>query len=293
MRIASNKIEDIIQFYYSELQGIYTESEIKLLIHFAFKHYLNYSPSDLLLKKEESINQSDLLKLYDCCVELKKNIPIQYVLGETEFFGLKFKVNKNVLIPRPETEELVELIIKNCHVIDFEDPNILDVGTGSGCIPITLKKNLEDANVWAVDISQEALAVAQQNAQLNNTTVIFSHVNILSSDADYSLDSYDVIVSNPPYIAEKEAGSMHVRVKENEPALALFVANENPLLFYKRIIELCKNHLNPGGFLFFELNPDYAGGIKDLADNSGQFFHSEIMKDLSGNFRFLKAQKHD
>lgn len=293
MRIASNKLSDLIDFFYSELKSIYTEDEIKLLVQFSCEHYLNYSPGDIATHKNENINQSDVIKIYDCVLALKQHTPIQYILGETEFYNLKFKVNKNVLIPRPETEELVELIIKDCKKQNFEDPDILDIGTGSGCIPIALKKNLEDANVSAVDISQEALLTAQQNAIANSVTIMFNKVDILSDEAEYSLENYDIIVSNPPYIAKKEAESMHARVKDFEPSIALFVENNDALIFYRRIIHLCKNHLNAGGYLYFELNPIYAEDIKQFACDSGLFKFTELLKDLSGNIRFLKAQKHD
>lgn len=293
MRIASNKLQDLIDFYFTELQHIYSKEEINLLLQFACKHYLKFSSAEIALRKNENINQSAVIKLYDCCLALKNNEPIQYILGETEFYGLSFIVNPSVLIPRPETEELVELIIKDCKARDFENADILDIGTGSGCIPIALKKNMEDANVSAIDVSQKALELAQKNALLNKVTVIFNHTDILSEDAAYSLDTYDVIVSNPPYIAKKEAHSMHTRVKNHEPAIALFVEDDDALIFYKRIIALCKQHLNAGGELYFELNPLYADEIKTVAQQSNLFSEVTILKDLSGNFRFLKAVKHD
>jgi len=293
MRIASNKLQDLIDFYFTELQSLYSKDEINLLVQFACQHYLKFSNADISLKKNENINQSDVIKLYDCCLALKNNQPIQYILGETEFYKLKFMVNSDVLIPRPETEELVELIINDCHKRELESVDILDIGTGSGCIPIALKKNLEDANVSAVDISHKALELAQKNALLNKVTVIFNLTDILSEDAGYSLDTYDVIVSNPPYIAKKEAGSMHTRVKDHEPTIALFVDDNDALVFYKRIIALCDKHLNAGGELYFELNPIYAEEIKTIAEQSKLFSEVNTLKDLSGNFRFLKAVKHD
>lgn len=293
MRIASNKLNDLIEFFYTELESLYSKSEINLLVQFACKHYLNYSPADLIIHKNENVNQSDVIKLYDCVLALKSNQPIQYILGETEFYHLKFKVNPFVLIPRPETEELVELIIKECKSRDFENTDILDIGTGSGCIPIALKKHLEEANVSAVDISQDALKVAQQNAILNQVTVMFNQCDILSKNAKYVLDTYDIIISNPPYIARNESESMHDRVKNHEPALALFVENNDPLLFYNRIIELCKTHLNSGGVLYFELNPLFGENVKQAAVLSNQFTEVSLIKDLSGNIRFLKAVKHD
>lgn len=293
MRIASNKLQDLIAFYNTELSSIYEQSEINVLIQQVCRHYLGFSAADLTLKRNENLNQSDLLKVYDCCKELKKNIPLQYILGETIFYGLTFKVDQNVLIPRPETEELVELILNDCKKLSETTLDILDIGTGSGCIPIILKNKLPDANVFAIDISQKALQVAQQNALLNKTTILFNCCNILKPDAEYVLDSYDIIVSNPPYIAKKEATQMHERVKNNEPSIALFVEDNDAAIFYKRIIELCKKHLNAGGKLYFELNPIFAEEIKRQVQNSNLFTEVHLINDLSGNTRFLKAAKHE
>ena len=293
MRIASNKLQDILAFYVSELSSVYDPSELTAVSQQVLKHYLGYSPTDIITKKNENLNQSDVLKLYDCCLDLKKNKPLQYILGETYFYDLCFKVNSAVLIPRPETEELVELILNDCKNLIETTIAILDIGTGSGCIPVSLKKNLPDANVSAIDISQEALVVAQQNSQLNNTPILFSCGDILKPDAEYILDTYDIIVSNPPYIAKNEADQIHERVKNNEPAIALFVENNDATIFYKRIIELCNKHLNPGGKLYFELNPLFADEVKKLAENSNLFSELKLINDLSGNTRFLKAIKHD
>lgn len=293
MRIASNKLQDIIAFYNTELSSVYEPGEINSLLQQACKHYINFSPIDITTRKNENLNQSDILKLYDCCKELKKNIPIQYILGETIFYGLTIKVNSNVLIPRPETEELVELILNDCKTLSETTLDILDIGTGSGCIPITLKYKLPEANVAAIDISQEALQVAQQNALLNKTTVLFNQGDILKQEAEYVLDTYDIIVSNPPYIAKTEALQMHERVKNNEPTIALFVEDNDATIFYRRIIVLCKKHLNAGGRLYFELNPLFANEIKQLAEKSNLFEQITLIKDLSGNTRFLKAIKHE
>lgn len=293
MRIASNKLQDILTYYTSELASVYEPDELRAVISQTFGHYLGYSATDISSKKQENLNQSDILKLYDCCKELKKNIPLQYVLGETVFYGLKFKVNPSVLIPRPETEELVDLILKDCKKLNETTLDILDIGTGSGCIPVALKNKLPEANVSAIDISEDALLVAQQNAITNNTTVLLNRADILSNEAGYILDTYDIIVSNPPYIAKTEAIQMHDRVKNNEPSIALFVDNNDAIVFYKRIIELCKEHLNPSGTLYFELNPLFANDVKDIATKSNLFNEISLLKDMSGNVRFLKAEKHD
>lgn len=293
MRIASNKLQDLITFYNTELSSNYEQSEINVIVQQACQHYLGFSASDITLRKNENLNQSDVLKLYDCCKDLKKNIPLQYILGEAFFYGLTFKVNSCVLIPRPETEELVELILNDCKQLNETTLDILDIGTGSGCIPVTIKNKLPEANVSAIDISEEALQVAQQNALLNKTTILFNKCDILKPDATYVLDTYDIIVSNPPYIAKEEAAQMHERVKNNEPHLALFVENNDATLFYKRIIELCETHLNPSGTLYFELNPLFAENVKHYAQESNLFVNINLIPDLSGHIRFLKATKHE
>jgi release factor glutamine methyltransferase len=293
MRIASNKLNDLISFYHSELFSVYTPEELEVLIKIVCKHYLGFSPTDIIAKKNENLNQSDVLKLYDCCKDLKKNIPLQYILGETYFYGSVFKVNNSVLIPRPETEELVELILKDCKKSDGSALDILDIGTGSGCIPVSLKKGLPESNVSAIDISQEALEVAQQNAKLNQTPILFNHCDILKPDAKYILDTYDLIISNPPYIAKNEAAQMHERVKNNEPAIALFVDDADATIFYKKIVDLSKDHLNPNGHLYFELNPLFADEVKLYVGKSGTFAIVNLINDLSGNTRFLKAKRNE
>lgn len=292
MRIASNKLQDLLDFYHTELFSVYEPNELNVVIQLVCQHYLGFSSADLISRKNENLNQSDVLKLYDCCKELKKNIPLQYILGETVFYSLTFKVGPSVLIPRPETEELVELILNDLKN-NNETSDILDIGTGSGCIPITIKHKLPEANVSAIDISQEALQVAQQNALLNQTPILFNCCDILKPDAEYVLDTYDIIVSNPPYIAKTEASQMHERVKNNEPTLALFVEDPDTTIFYKRITDLCKKHLNSGGSLYFELNPLFANDVKQYAEESKLFGSVILIDDLSGNTRFLKATKHE
>lgn len=282
----------MLAFYRTELSGIYSEQELQAVFREVCRHYLGFSSSEVNIRLNENLNQSDVLKLYDTCLDLKKNIPLQYLLGETVFYGLNFKVNSSVLIPRPETEELVELILNDCKALQETNIDILDIGTGSGCIPVALKHKIPDANVAAIDISEDALKVAQQNAQLNKVVVLFNRADILKPDAAYVLDNYDIIVSNPPYIAKTEAGQMHERVKDNEPHLALFVEDNDPLIFYKRIIELCKEHLNPAGKVYFELNPIFGAELKELAEKSRLFSEVKLITDLSGNIRFLKAIKH-
>lgn len=289
MRVASNKLKHLIDFFHAELTVNYGVGEIDALVTTSIHHVLGYSKTEILQKKEENLNQSDLLKLYDLAKELKKNLPLQYVLGEAWFYNLKFKVNPFVLIPRPETEELVELILK-----DEKKPlSVLDLGTGSGCISVSLKKNLPEAVVAACDISKEALDLARSNAKLNSVDVRFFEYDILDpkeTRADI-LGTYDVIVSNPPYIKLSEKDKMEKNVLDHEPHLALFVDGTDEIIFYKRIIDLGADSLNAGGMLYFELNPLTSGDVKEYAFQSTLFKEVELLKDMSGAQRFLRAVK--
>lgn len=285
MRVASNKLKHISDFFYSELKGIYEISEIEAIINTAAHSVLGFSKTDLILKAEENINQSDLLKLYDCAKDLKRHIPLQYILKEAWFYNLKFFVNPSVLIPRPETEELVDLIIRE----NKTEKSFLDIGTGSGCFAVSLKKNIPKANVYACDISAEVLRTAEKNAEFHKTEIDFFQTNILN--AKQFPESFDVIVSNPPYIKKEEAKTMSEQVLEHEPHLALFVEGNDEIIFYKKIIDVCKPSLNKNGKLYFELNPLTAEAVKNYALSSALFSSVELIKDMSRNVRFLKAVK--
>ena len=290
MRVAGNKLKHLVDFYHSELNPVYEPGEIEALLGITVNHVLGFSRTDILQKKEENINQSDLLKLYDYCKELKKNIPLQYILGETLFYNLKFKVNEQVLIPRPETEELIELILKD----EYTPLSVLDIGTGSGCIPVALKKNIAESSVYACDISQSALEIATKNAVLNHAEVLFFEANVLTPGEieRKTKTTFDMIVSNPPYIKISEKMQMEKQVLEHEPHLALFVEGADEIIFYKRIIDLCDVSLNPNGMLYFELNPLTADEVKEYALKSQLFSSVDVIKDMSGVKRFMKAQKN-
>ena len=289
MKIASNKLSDLYEFYKTELVSIYDNDELYAIFELVCEHYLGYSKTDTRLKFQENLNQSDVLKIYDTAKALKTGMPIQYIFGEADFYNLKFKVNNSTLIPRPETEELVDLIIKSQTTDNIAPTTILDIGTGSGCIPIALKKNIPNSKVTGIDISKEALEVAKSNAAKNVADVEFLNLDILSNNTQ--LYTYNLIVSNPPYVLNSEAKLMDARVLEHEPHLALFVEDTDPIIFYKRIIDLCTKHLEEKGHLFFELNPMYANDVKKYANDSKIFNFTEIVKDMSGKERFLKAQK--
>jgi release factor glutamine methyltransferase len=289
MRIASNQLGDIVEFYHSELKDHYDKKEIAAMIDLSIGHYLGFSKQDVITKSRNNINQSDLIKLYDCCKSLKKHIPIQYIFCETWFYNLKLKVNKQVLIPRPETEELVEIILSE----NKTTRSYLDIGTGSGCIAIALKNNAPLCKVTANDISAEAIQVAQENANLHHAEITFfkSDVLDLNSFIDDTEDCFDVIVSNPPYIQQEEGDSMERHVIDHEPHLALFVKGRDAIIFYKKIIDLCQDKLYKQGRLYFELNPLTALAVKEYAHLSGIFEEVTLLKDMSGHTRFLRAIK--
>ncbi len=291
MRIASNKLSELYAFYKNELSSIYDEGELYSVFELVCEKYLGFSKTDVRLKFDEKINQSNLINIYNTGVELKKGIPVQYILGEADFYNLKFNVNSSTLIPRPETEELVDLVIKQHKTSNSSLITILDIGTGSGCIPITLKRNLLQATVTAIDISDEALAVAKSNAIKNKVDVDFFKLDVLSSSFSIFHFPFNIIISNPPYVLNSEAKQMDARVLEYEPHLALFVEDNDPIIFYKRIIGLCETHLKSNGYLYFELNPLYAEEVKNYANAGNLFIFTELINDMSGKQRFLKAQK--
>ncbi|MBP8157129.1 MAG: peptide chain release factor N(5)-glutamine methyltransferase [Flavobacterium sp.] len=252
---------------------------------------------DLALKPETVIDGIHLKHWKNIVSDLKSHKPIQYILGETEFYGLPFLVNENVLIPRPETEELVALIIKEGKGKREEGKvRILDIGTGSGCIPIALKKNLPNAEVYAVDVSEKALATAKKNSELNDVKVNFINVDILKINdlkqlptSNFQLPTFfDIVVSNPPYVRNLEKAEIHPNVLEFEPHLALFVEDNDALLFYRKITELAKKNLNLNGQLYFEINQYLGKETLALVESFG-FKNVKLIKDIYGNDRMISA----
>ncbi|WP_166964421.1 peptide chain release factor N(5)-glutamine methyltransferase [Yeosuana marina] len=287
------RLKDIKELFQFELNGMYDKEEIDNFFFMIIESYLNLKRIDLALNPELSCkdNQSQLLN--DALAHLKKQIPIQYILGETEFFGLPFKVNSSVLIPRPETEELVSWIINQQPKTEKQELSILDIGTGSGCIAISLAKKLPNAKVYALDISKDALKVAKQNAELNNVVIEFFEADILNSKAwseEFKNLTLDVIVSNPPYVRELEKDMMKDNVLKNEPHLALFVEDEDPLLFYKAITQYAVNNLTNKGCLFFEINEYLGKQMIQLIKKCG-FNSVELKQDIFKKDRMIKALK--
>lgn len=284
------RLKEIQSKFRSGLESICIEGEIDNFFFILTEFYHDVTRLKLALDVNIEIENEKLL--LDALALLKAEKPIQYIIGETEFFGLTFKVNDNVLIPRPETEELVDWIIKSQpkQTKESQELNILDIGTGSGCIAISLAKNIPNAKVYALDVSKGALKVAKQNAEINNVDVKFIEANILKSNEIENNIKFDVIVSNPPYVKVKEKELMKANVLDNEPHLALFVSNENPLVFYEAISEFAKANLKESGMLFFEINEYLGDGMIDLLKGNN-FKNIELKQDIFKKDRMIKGVK--
>lgn len=274
-------------FFRSELASFYDAMEIDSFFYLILEKLHQLKRLDLALNPSLQLAIADEKKWQLILADLKEQRPIQYILGETSFYGLPFTVNEHTLIPRPETEELVAWILADLQ--SATSPlKVLDIGTGTGCIPISLKKNNELLQVDALDVSEEALLVAQANAVQNHVMITFLNQNILETTAFSK--SYDVIVSNPPYVRYSEKEAMAKNVLDFEPSLALFVFDENPLIFYEKIAALAWKNLTPNGFLYFEINQYLGQAMLDLLSNQG-FQSVELRKDVYGNDRMIKAIK--
>jgi len=270
----------------NRLKEEFPSTEILSFFYILMEKYLGMRRLDIALNPEHEISKAEERKFISAVERLKDHEPIQYIIGSTEFFGREFLVNKNVLIPRPETEELVDWIISDHRQLD-KKLKILDIGAGTGCIPISLKKELKNSEVLSVDISSEALLIAKRNAKLNAAEVIFEKMDIL--EVEKLNASFDIIVSNPPYVRELEKKEMHRNVVEHEPKLALYVEDENALIFYKKITALASEALKEDGSLYFEINQYLSEETKTLVERFG--FEAELKKDIFGNYRMLKAIK--
>ena len=254
------RLKTILDNFHSELDDNYGKEEVNSFFDLLMEHCLGTKRIQLVLNPEYVITNVQKELFLDALVDLKNNKPVQYIIGETEFYGLPFKVNESTLIPRPETEELVDWVITSFDKQNEEAQfKILDIGTGSGCIAISLAKNLPEKNVHALDVSKDALQTAKQNAELNGVEVAFIQDDILNSNFS-PLPVFDVIVSNPPYVRNLEKVEIKSNVLDNEPHLALFVDDENPLQFYKAICEFAQNNLKEAGVLYFEINEYFRSG---------------------------------
>jgi len=285
-------LQEFKLFFNEALSAIYPKTEIDSFFFILMEKKLKLQRIDTVLKSDFLITEKNLIDLKNIVKRLQKEEPIQYIIGNTEFYGLPFLVDKNTLIPRTETEELVAWVLDEIKVFTnnkITELSILDIGTGTGCIPISLAKNLTSLNISAIDISPEALLIARQNAILNKVTIEFIELDILNAES--LPQEYDVIISNPPYVRELEKKEIKNNVLENEPHLALFVADENPLIFYNKIADLAKKQLSENGMLFFEINQYLGKETINMLVKKG-FKNIQLKKDLFGNDRMIKCVLH-
>jgi release factor glutamine methyltransferase len=273
------------------LSTIYDSQEAKSLTWLSINAAAKLERAKYLSMRDDEIPAADLEKLLEILEQLKSGHPLQYILGETEFYDLKFKVNPSVLIPRPETEELVDWALITIREMKGETEvlKIVDLGTGSGCIPISIKKYIPLADISAIDISKEALNTAKQNAEINNTEIKFLEDDILNpTSQELNNNQYDLIISNPPYVTDSEKLEMHQNVLNHEPHGALFVPDNEALKFYVSIADFALNHLNKNGFLFLEINENFGKETGELLTKQG-FKSVEIRQDMYGKDRMIKA----
>ncbi|NKI25958.1 peptide chain release factor N(5)-glutamine methyltransferase [Arenibacter sp. 6A1] len=285
-------LKEIKNIFHQELGTVYPKEEIDSFFYMMIEHYLGLERFVLALEPNLMVSKAEEGSLFSGLSQLKLQRPIQHILGKAHFFDLEFSVTQDVLIPRPETEELVQWILDTMRIRkeDAREPKepirILDIGTGSGCIAISLAKNLGEAKVFALDVSQDALKIAKQNALDNEVEIEFLHSDILQlKTLD---DTFDVIVSNPPYVRELEKKEMNANVLDHEPNLALFVSDHDPLVFYRTITAFATTHLKNEGVLFFEIN-QYLGEASQELLEAASFTDIELRKDMFGNDRMLKG----
>jgi release factor glutamine methyltransferase len=272
-----NKLVNIIPKFLSEINN-FSRREVASFAYLSIEKILGYSKSDCIIHSNQELTNDNIISFENIISDLKQNIPIQYILGEAHFYDLKFKVNSSTLIPRGETEELVQYILRH----DFT--SVLDIGTGSGCIAISIAKN-SNSKITAIDNSIEALEIAKSNAILNSVKINF----VLSDVFNFSdTKKYDLIVSNPPYVLESEKKIMDKNVLDYEPHNALFVSDNDPLVYYNEIAKIATNNLNKNGLLFFEINENYSKQIIELLSNLN-FVDIELKKDINGRDRIIKS----
>lgn len=290
------QLKDFKTHFFDSLKNIQDEQEIESFFFILTEYLHNLKRVDVALNPNFELSDAAIEKWNAILAELQQEKPIQYITGEAWFYGLQFEVNENTLIPRPETEELVEWILSSSIIHHPSSISILDIGTGTGCIPISLKANLPQANVSAIDVSEQALEVAKRNAASNKVDINFIQANILEVEdlsqlptPNFQLPaSIDIIVSNPPYVRNLEKEEIKKNVLDYEPHLALFVEDTDALLFYRKIAQLALKNLAPNGLLFFEINQYLGIETVELLQKIG-FQNIELKKDIYGNDRMIRC----
>ena len=277
-------LQDTKQAMKHQLSNVYDALELNSIVNILIEEVTGWDALHQNIHKNDALEQSHTDQLTHYVEKLLTGKPLQYIIGKAWFMGKAFMVNEAVLIPRPETEELVEWIVEYAQIIN-KPLSILDIGTGSGCIPISLKQAIPNASITAIDISKEAIAVAQQNAATYNTNIEWIELDILQTK--HLKDQYDIIVSNPPYIPLREKPNMQSQVIDHEPAIALFVPDQYPLIFYSKIAHIGKSALKPNGQLFFEIHYDQGEAILALLNEMG--YHAELRQDIYGKDRMVRA----
>lgn len=279
------KIKDYRTYFLEKLAPVFDAMESENFFAITLEELKGWKRIDLAMNPEYEMSSDEIAEWNGILTQLEAQRPIQYIFGKAHFYGLEFKVDENTLIPRPETEELVEWIVNDSQ--NHRGQKVLDIGTGSGCIAISVAKNLNEAAVSAIDVSEKALAIAAANAKANDAAVTFHLINIL--EAETLPQTYDIIVSNPPYVRHLEKAEIKQNVLEHEPHLALFVEDDDPLLFYRKIAQLAKTHLNQNGRLYFEIN-QYLGAETVAMLEAEGFKDITLRKDLMGNDRMVAAK---
>jgi len=288
MKVPSNRLKTVRDYYAGLLVPLYDASEAAQLVQLLIKHFFGFDKVNMALKPELRLNESELLQLHFAVKELLSNKPLQYVLGETEFYGRRFITKAGALIPRPETEQLLDLIIDK---EKSRNPlSILDIGTGSGCVAVSLALEFPEARVTAFDISADALEVASENAKLHEVEVDFIKADLLTEKRLYLGLQADLIVSNPPYVRLSEKALMHKNVTEWEPSLALFVPDDDPLLFYRALAQLAAEKLNAAGSIWVEINEAFAKEVMAIFVEYG-LSNPQFFQDFHGKDRFVRAEK--
>ena len=303
-------IRDVVEKIWQQLGEKYSETEIDSFVHILFKHYLNMTSFEIHFMQDNDMPNEAEQQILEAVGDLEKYRPIQYILGKTEFYELQFELTPDVLIPRPETEEIVDWIVCDCeNEISNTSLSFIDIGTGSGCIAISLKANFPNSEVWAVDISEPALSVAKRNAAKNNVEINFIKLDVLNNDMmsyDFTTEDrntkafdevylqqhfgkFDIIVSNPPYVTPSEKSQMQPNVLDYEPHNALFTPDDDPLIFFKHIAAFGIKKLKDNGKIFFEINEQYHAEVADILKQNG-FSDISLRKDINGKWRMISAR---